>query len=227
MYEDLIANNSVFISHEGLLLNYEECFLRNIENDYYDLSGHFLWIGIHKYSNKLSLGERTNSIDEAHVEFFRGVKNPVGIKVSSRTNLDNLIGTIKILNPKNKKGKIVLITRFGLDSVPSLLEAICKNVAESGVNVLFVCDPNHGNTKVLENGKKVRFFDDIKKEIILTNRILQNNGQFLSGMHIESSCFHVTECIGGFENKVESIEEENYTTFCDPRLNMQQVINIY
>jgi 3-deoxy-7-phosphoheptulonate synthase len=209
-----VDKNNIYTSHEGLLLNYEECFLRNIEGDYYDLSAHFLWIG-----------ERTGSLDEAHVEFFRGVSNPIGIKVSSRNNFDNLIRTINILNPKNEKGKIALITRFGFESAENSLENLCKKMKQSGLNVIFICDPNHGNTKMHLN-KKVRHFDELKSEIIITNKVLQNNGFTLSGIHLEASSFHITECLGGLEFQVNEIVDELYTTYCDPRLNMTQTMEL-
>jgi 3-deoxy-7-phosphoheptulonate synthase len=205
--------NNIFTSHEGLLLNYEECFLRKINDDYYDLSGHFLWIG-----------ERTGNSDEAHIEFFRGINNPIGIKVSSRLNLDELMETIKILNPKNERGKIVLITRFGYDNAESSIENLCKKLSHYSINVVIICDPNHGNTKIHEiSKKKVRYFDEIKNEIIITNKVLQNHGFVLSGIHLEATSFDITECIGGLDFQVTDIVDDLYTTFCDPRLNLTQV----
>jgi 3-deoxy-7-phosphoheptulonate synthase len=211
-----ISQHHIFTSHEGLLLNYEECLLRKIDDGYYDLSGHFLWIG-----------ERTNNLNEAHVEFFRGVENPIGIKVGTRVNFDELIKIVKILNPENKKGKIVLITRFGSKNAESYVDILCKKVIESAIEVIFVCDPNHGNTKLLhEKNKKVRYFDDLIEEIIITSKMLQSNGKDLGGIHLEASSFDVTECIGGVENEVTEIDEESYTTYCDPRLNMQQAMEL-
>jgi 3-deoxy-7-phosphoheptulonate synthase len=201
----------VYSSHEGLLLPYEECFVRCVNNKYYDLSSHFLWIG-----------ERTNSLNEAHVEFFRGIENPIGIKVSTRLNINDLVEIIKIINPTNEEGKIVLISRLGVDNVSIYLGNLCTTIKQHDLKVLFMCDPNHGNTKML-NGHKVRYFEDLKNEIIETNRVLLLNDFFLSGVHLEASCFHVTECIGGVENEITEIDGEKYTTFCDPRLNVQQV----
>lgn len=210
-----VEKTNIFTSHEGLLLNYEECFLRKIEDNHYAMSSHFLWIG-----------ERTGNIEEAHIEFFRGISNPIGIKVSSRTNFDELIEIIALLNPENEKGKIVLITRFGFMNVENNLESLCKKVKKSGLEVIFVCDPNHGNTKIHEaSNKKVRFFDEMKNEIIITNKILKNNGFILSGIHLEASSFHITECIGGLDDEITEIVDELYTSYCDPRLNMQQVKN--
>lgn len=171
-----------------------------------------------------AIGERTNSINEAHVEFFRGIENPIGIKVSTRTNLDDLIKIIEILNPDNELGKIVIITRLGYENVLTYMDPICKKIAEKQLNVIFVCDPNHGNTKLHAiSNKKVRYFEEMKNEILLTNKVLIENGLHLSGLHLEASCFNVTECIGGVCHEVNEIVEETYTTYCDPRLNYQQV----
>lgn len=147
--------------------------------------------------------------------------------MSVRANIDDLIQNINILNPKNEKGKIVLITRFGFENVINYLDPLVKKIKELNLNVIFICDPNHGNTKVHEiSNKKVRYFDEMKTEIILTNKVLTDNSLFLSGLHLESSCFNVTECIGGLDNSIDEIKEECYTTSCDPRLNYKQV-NIY
>jgi 3-deoxy-7-phosphoheptulonate synthase len=208
--------NFIFTSHEGLLLHYEECLLREINENFFDLSSHFLWIG-----------ERTGNINEAHIEFFRGIQNPIGIKVSSRMDFDQLTAIIKLLNPENKKGKIVLITRFGCNQVKNSLETLCNKIIEEKLEVIFMCDPNHGNTKVLkEIDKKVRYFDDMLNEILQTNSILNKNKLHLSGIHLEASSLNVTECLGGLENDVTEINHELYTTYCDPRLNMQQAYQL-
>ncbi len=209
-------NNKIYTSHEGLLLTYEQCFIQMKEGKNYDLSGHLLWIG-----------ERTNNLQEAHVEFFRGIENPLGIKISGRTNLDNLILIINTLNPDNEKGKIVLITRFGREIAETCCEALCEKLKNLNLNVIFFCDPNHGNTKQDEESKKkIRYFEDMKEEIILTHKILTKHGMFLSGIHLESSSFHVTECLGGESIEIERINIENYTTYCDPRLNMLQTMEL-
>jgi 3-deoxy-7-phosphoheptulonate synthase len=210
--EKVFLNNTIYSSHEGLLLNYEECFIRKYNKKTYAMSGHLLWIG-----------QRTLNKAEAHVEFFRHVENPIGLKVSNKLNIDELIQIIRILNPDNESGKIVIITRFGLNNIEDYLNNLCVRIKEEGLNVLFICDPNHGNTKVLED-TKVRYFDEMINEITLVNNVLTKNGLHLSGIHLEASCFRVTECIGGLSNKVEKIEKELYTTYCDPRLNIQQVI---
>ena len=211
-----IENNKVYTSHEGLLLNYEECFIRKVDNVYYDLSSHFLWIG-----------ERTRNLDEAHVEFFRGIGNPIGIKTGPRANLDELVEVIKLINPENEKGKIVIITRFGTEVCESCVDSLAEKIKASDLNVIFMCDPNHGNTKVhTESSKKVRHYEDITDEILITHKTLKKNGLFLSGIHLEASSFNVTECLGGIDNEVTNILDESYTTYCDPRLNKLQVRNI-
>lgn len=209
-------DNTVYTSHEGLLLCYEECFLKKKEDRYYDLSTHLLWIG-----------ERTNSLGEAHVEFFRGICNPIGIKISNRTKLDDLIHVINLLNPENEKGKIILITRFGCELAEVCLDSLCEKIKSLNFNLLFMCDPNHGNTKLdQESKRKVRYFDDMKDEILTTERVLSRHGLFLSGIHLESSCFNVTECFGGGSVLYEKIQKELYTTYCDPRLNMLQTMEL-
>ena len=194
-----------------MLLNYEECFIKDYDKKAYNLSGHLLWIG-----------QRTLCKYEAHVEFFRGIENPIGIKVSNRTCVDDLIDIINILNPDNEKGKIILITRFGVDNTENYLTVLCDKIKLYKLKVIFICDPNHGNTKLLDD-TKVRYFDEMKEEFLITHRILNEKGMFLSGIHLEASCFKVSECIGGIENSVNFIEKDIYTTYCDPRLNIQQV----
>ncbi len=161
------------------------------------------------------------------MEFFRGLENPIGLKISSRIKIDDLIQMIKILNPCNDLGKIFLITRYGVQNVNGNLELLCQKLKENNLNVVFICDPNHGNTKVdpLTN-KKVRYFEDLKNEILLTNKILIYNGFFLSGIHLEATYLSITECLGGITNNISEINAEKYTTFCDPRINLSQTIEL-
>ncbi len=134
---------------------------------------------------------------------------------------------IKILNPSNSQGKIFLITRYGIQNMNGNLELLCQKLKENNLNVVFICDPNHGNTKVdpLTN-KKIRYFDDLKNEIILTNKILIENGFFLSGIHLEATYLNITECLGGITNDIDEIISEKYKTFCDPRINLSQTIEL-
>lgn len=155
------------------------------------------------------------------------MENPLGLKISSRIKVENLIEMIKILNPYNSQGKIFLITRYGLQNVNGNLEFLCQKIKENNLNVAFICDPNHGNTKVDPiTNKKVRHFDDLKNEILLTNKILVENGFFLSGLHLEATYLNITECIGGITNSIDEIDCERYTTFCDPRINLSQTIEL-
>lgn len=180
----------------------------------------------HSLNNK-SIGERTNNLNEAHLEFFRGLENPIGLKISSRIKIEDLMQMIKILNPSNSLGKIFLITRYGAQNVNGSLELLCQKIKENNLNVVFICDPNHGNTKVDPfTNKKVRYFDDLKDEILLTNKILIENGFFLSGIHLEATYLNITECLGGITNNINEINAEKYTTFCDPRINLSQTIEL-
>ena len=161
------------------------------------------------------------------MEFFRGLENPIGLKISSRIKIDDLIHMIKILNPSNSQGKIILITRYGVLNVNGNLELLCLKIKENNLNVVFICDPNHGNTKndPLTN-KKVRHFEDLKNEILLTNKILIENGFFLSGIHLEATYLNITECLGGITNNINEINTDKYTSFCDPRINLSQTIEL-
>lgn len=134
---------------------------------------------------------------------------------------------IKILNPNNSQGKIFLITRYGIQNINGNLELLCQRLKENNLNVIFICDPNHGNTKVDPiTNKKVRYFEDLKNEIILTNKILVENGFFLSGIHLEATYLNITECLGGISNNISEIDSNKYTTFCDPRINLSQTIEL-
>lgn len=204
----------IYTCHEGLLLNYESAntVLNKSDNQYYDLSAEMLWIG-----------ERTNNINEAHIEFFRGISNPIGIKVSCRTKIEDLISIMKLLNPNNKKGKILIITRVG-NSVKGkvYLEALFPKIKNEGLNCLFICDPMHGNTEMVD-GFKSRKLSNLLQEINFTIKLLKENGLSLNGLHFEASPYDITECIS--ENGKE-IKEENYLTQCDPRLNLKQITEL-
>jgi len=215
--ETKIDENIVFTSHEGLLLNYEECFVQKIKDKFYDLSSHLLWIG-----------ERTNSFHEAHVEFFSHLDNPIGIKVSTRLNIDDLVKIVKKLNPINEKGKILLILRLGVDNVNSYLNTLCKRITSEKLNVLWMCDPMHGNTKISQKTMlKTRYFDEIKTEIFKIIKVLKENLLNLNGIHLEATFEDITECIGGREsNIIEDDLIKNYTSYCDPRLNLDQSIEL-
>jgi 3-deoxy-7-phosphoheptulonate synthase len=209
-----------FVSHEGLQLCYEEAltrsmdpFTRNSENSprtYYNLGTHFLWIG-----------DRTRQLDHAHVEYFRGIANPIGIKVGPSSDPTELVKLIQRLwpNPSAMPGKIVLITRMGAASVSEKLPIVVKAVqaAQFSSPVVWVCDPMHGNTRVVAgSGLKTREFDDILSEIRQTFDVHRKLNSRLGGVHFELTGENVTECTGGPEQLLEHDLPRRYTTYCDP-----------
>jgi 3-deoxy-7-phosphoheptulonate synthase len=206
--------SNIYTCHEGLLLNYESSLTRqnSLNSKYYNLSAEMLWIG-----------ERTNNINEAHVEYFRGITNPVGVKVSSKINIDDFISLIKVLNPDNILGKVLVITRVG-NSIKGkdYLEKLIQNIKVNNLNCVFICDPMHGNTEMINNLKTRKLFNLIE-EINFTMKILKNNKFFLNGIHLESTPFEVLECV---EENDSDINSDKYTTMCDPRLNLKQVLKL-
>ncbi|KAK3329539.1 DAHP synthetase [Apodospora peruviana] len=222
----------LFTSHEGLLLEYEEPLTRLLDNpvhaptssssttypkEYYNTSAHFLWIG-----------DRTRQIDHAHVEYFRGIANPIGIKVGPTTPADDLLALLRTLNPSREPGKITLITRYGAGKVASLLPGHIRAVEDSEYarTVVWQCDPMHGNTQSVSGGIKTRRFSDIFNELQQTLRIHKDQRSYLGGVHLELTGDAVTECLGGSENLDEDDLSTNYTSFCDPRLNEKQALEL-
>jgi 3-deoxy-7-phosphoheptulonate synthase len=217
----------LFTSHEGLLLEYEESLTRLLDDPtsppsqphkaYYDTSAHFLWIG-----------DRTRQLDHAHVEFFRGVANPLGVKVGPTTPASDLLALLRTLNPAREPGKITLITRYGADKVGALLPAHIRAVEDSEYarTVVWQCDPMHGNTQSVNGGIKTRRFSDIFSELQQTLRIHKEQGSYLGGVHLELTGDAVTECLGGSEGLDEDDLSTNYTSFCDPRLNEKQALEL-
>jgi 3-deoxy-7-phosphoheptulonate synthase len=206
----------LFISHEALVLDYESAFTRvdTIAGNYYNTSAHFLW-----------LGDRTRDIDSAHVEYLRGINNPLGIKVGPNANFKELVDLIKRVNPINESGKIVLIVRFGILNFESLFNELIKEIKKTDLNVSFMIDPMHGNTKQV-NGKKIRLFDDIFQETKRFIELCVENNVYPGGLHLEMTSKLVTECVGG-EFGVEFNEVEHlYESLVDPRLNGAQVIEL-
>lgn len=206
-----------FTSHEGLLLNYEEALtkLDDESGQYYNCSAHMLWIG-----------DRTRDLNEAHVEFMRGIQNPIGMKVGPSTNPDNLLKVLDTLNPHNEAGKITLITRMGADKVEELLPPILRKVKEAGRNVIWSCDPMHGNTIKSPNGYKTRPFNKILSEVRSVFDIHKAEGTYAGGIHIEMTGQDVTECVGGAQAISEVNLKDRYHTHCDPRLNASQSIEL-
>ncbi|KEY65091.1 hypothetical protein S7711_08160 [Stachybotrys chartarum IBT 7711] len=225
----------LFTSHEGLLLEYEQPLTRLLDKppiaqdgstdaaassphkEYYDTSAHFLWIG-----------DRTRQIDHAHVEFFRGIANPIGIKVGPTTPVDDLLALLRALNPSREPGKITLITRYGAARVADLLPQHIRAVEDSEYRqcVVWQCDPMHGNTLSTPSGIKTRRFNDIYQELSETLRIHKEQKSYLGGVHLELTGDAVTECLGGSEGLDEDDLSTNYTSFCDPRLNEKQALEL-
>lgn len=210
-------NSKFFISHEALLLNYESNLTHKsiYSNKWFNFSTHFLW-----------LGERTRSINSAHVEYLRGISNPIGIKIGPTTNLNELIEIIKLLNPKNECGKINLISRIGKKDLLNILPKFILKIHETKLSVAWSCDPMHGNSYKTTQGIKTRHFQDIWKELNDTFHLHKELGSLLSGIHLEVSNQNVTECLGGESNITEDILNTNYQSYCDPRLNRDQSIEL-
>ncbi|KAK4227239.1 putative phospho-2-dehydro-3-deoxyheptonate aldolase [Podospora fimiseda] len=217
----------LFTSHEGLLLEYEQSLTRLLDDptafphgskkEYYDTSAHFLWIG-----------DRTRQIDHGHVEFFRGIANPLGVKIGPTTPTSDLLELLRTLNPDREPGKITLITRYGAGKVADLLPAHIRAVEDSEYKqtVVWQCDPMHGNTQSVSGGIKTRRFSDIFSELQQTLRIHKEQGSYLGGVHLELTGDAVTECMGGSEGLAEDDLSTNYTSFCDPRLNEKQALEL-
>jgi 3-deoxy-7-phosphoheptulonate synthase len=212
-----IKETRLYTSHEALLLSYEEALTRkdSTSGDWYDCSAHMLWIG-----------ERTRGLDEAHIEFLRGVQNPVGVKVGPSMGEDEIIRLIDALNPANEAGKLTLITRMGADKLREVLPKLSKRVQDEGRHVLWSCDPMHGNTYKTESGYKTRMVDDVIAEIKAFFDIHQANGSNAGGVHLEMTGNNVTECVGGTKRVTEEDLSDRYHTHCDPRLNADQSLEL-
>ena len=208
---------NVYTSHESLNLYYDSAQTRQVprRKGWYNLSAHMVW-----------LGNRTRDIDGAHVEYLRGIRNPIGIKVGPNYDLDETLNLIEKLNPVHETGKIVLITRFGKEQVEEKLPALIKGIKHEGMPVVWSCDPMHGNTFATDDGIKTRNFDDIVEEIRKTFGVHRSQGSYLGGVHLELTGDNVTECVGGAKGLAETELHKNYETFCDPRLNYQQSLEM-
>jgi 3-deoxy-7-phosphoheptulonate synthase len=210
-----LLNVKFYTSHEGLNLDYESAQTRQVprRTGFYDLTTHMPWIG-----------ERTRELDGAHVEFFRGIANPVAVKVGPKASGDEVVALCDALNPGNEPGKLVLVTRMGAKNVTERLRPIVERVAKSGRRVLWVSDPMHGNSIVTPDGRKTRDFEDILSEIERSMDVHESAGTYLGGVHFELTGEDVTECVGG-GLKHEDLSV-NYSTHCDPRLNYRQAIQM-
>ena len=207
----------VFTSHEALILGYEEALTRqdSLTGQWYDCSAHMLWIG-----------ERTRQLDGAHVEFLRGVGNPIGVKIGANTAADYVLSLCEALNPNRVPGRLTLITRMGADKIEASLRPLLRAVREAGHPVVWICDPMHANTFTADNGRKTRHFDEILREIVGFVAAHRAENTWPGGIHIELTGENVTECLGGVEALSQGDLDTRYETVCDPRLNARQSIDL-
>lgn len=207
---------SVYTSHEALLLPYEEALTRvdSLSGEIYDCSAHMLWIG-----------ERTRALDEAHVHFLRGVKNPLGVKIGPSASADDIIALANVLNPNNEEGRLNIIIRMGVDKIINNLPKIFSKLKSEGLNLVYSIDPMHGNTVKVGNFK-TREFDKIMQEVRSFFEIAISEGVYPGGVHLEMTGKDVTECTGGASNVTAQSLEDRYETQCDPRLNADQALEL-
>ncbi|MDA0370239.1 MAG: 3-deoxy-7-phosphoheptulonate synthase class II [Actinomycetota bacterium] len=207
----------VFTSHEALILGYEEALTRqdSLTGSWYDCSAHMLWIG-----------ERTRQLDGAHVEFLRGVGNPIGCKIGPTTDADFVLELCQALNPARVPGRLTLISRMGADKVESSLRPLLRAVTDAGHPVVWACDPMHANTFTSTSGHKTRHFDDIMREIAGFVAAHRAEGTWPGGIHVELTGDNVTECLGGADDLQVSDLVDRYQTVCDPRLNGRQGLDL-
>ena len=204
-----------YTSHEALLLGYEQAMTRvdSTSGDWYATSGHMIWVG-----------DRTRQADHAHIEYVRGVKNPIGLKCGPSLAADDLIRLIDIINPDDEPGRVTLICRFGADKVDEALPKLVRAVKREGRSIVWSCDPMHGNTIKAANNYKTRPFDRIMAEIRTFFTVHQAEGTTAGGIHLEMTGKNVTECTGGARAISEMDLSDRYHTYCDPRLNAEQAI---
>lgn len=207
----------VFTSHEALILGYEEALTRqdSLTGTWYDCSAHMLWIG-----------ERTRQLDGAHIEFLRGVGNPVGCKIGPSTDVDFVLELCQALNPARVPGRLTLISRMGADKVESSLRPLLRAITDAGHPVVWACDPMHANTFTSTSGHKTRHFDDIIREIAGFVNAHKAEGTWPGGIHVELTGDNVTECLGGTDDLQVSDLVDRYQTVCDPRLNGRQGLDL-
>ncbi len=206
---------TIYTSHEALLLEYEQALLSQDNGKWYDLSAHMLWIG-----------ERTRQLDHAHVEFLRGVENPIGVKVGPTADPDEIAKLAELLNPDNTPGKLIFITRVGADGAYEKLLNLFQKMASKNQNVIWICDPMHGNTVKASSGYKTRKFDDVMSEVKAFFKAHKAVGTWPGGVHLEMTGKDVTECTGGAFNVSDNQLGDCYETQCDPRLNATQSLEL-
>jgi len=212
-----LKETTLYTSHEALLLNYEQALVRtdSLTGLQYACSAHMLWIG-----------ERTRQLDGAHVEFFRGLNNPIGVKIGPDISADELRALCDALNPDNIPGRLTLISRMGADKVGDRLPVLVRSAVEDGRQLVWSCDPMHGNTHKARSGYKTRSFDQILAEIQTFFAVLNGEGCHPGGIHLEMTGQNVTECTGGAREISEDELAQRYHTQCDPRLNADQVVEL-
>ena len=204
-------------SHEALLLPFEQAMTRvdSTTGEYHATSAHFVWIG-----------DRTRQLDGGHVEFCRGIENPIGIKCGPTLKSEDLINLCNRINPENEKGKITLISRFGSENVDKHLPKLIRSIKKEGLNVIWSCDPMHGNTIKATSGYKTRPFNNVVKEVKNVFECHQSEGSYAGGLHIEMTGQDVTECTGGAQKISDQDLSDRYHTHCDPRLNANQALEL-
>jgi 3-deoxy-7-phosphoheptulonate synthase len=212
-----LRSTKFYTSHEALLLGFEQAMTRldSTSGDWYATSGHMLWIG-----------DRTRQLDQAHVEFCRGIKNPIGIKCGPSLEPDGLLRLLDVLNSKDEPGRVTLICRFGHDKVDKALPKLIRAVTKAGKQVVWSCDPMHGNTISAANGYKTRPFDRILREVETFFDVHRAEGSHAGGIHVEMTGQNVTECTGGATAITETDLSDRYHTHCDPRLNADQALDL-
>ena len=212
-----LRSTEFYTSHEALLLGYEQAFTRidSTTGDPYATSGHMLWVG-----------DRTRQPDHAHIEYMRGIKNPIGLKCGPSLKPDGLLQLIDLLNPANEPGRLTLICRFGADKVGDHLPGLIRAVEREKRSVVWSCDPMHGNTIKSASGYKTRPFDKIMGEIRSFFAVHQSEGTYAGGVHLEMTGKNVTECTGGARAIGDHELKDRYHTYCDPRLNAEQAIEV-
>lgn len=212
-----LSQVDVYTSHEALILGYEEALTRqdSLTGGWFDCSAHMLWIG-----------ERTRQLEGAHVEFLRGVGNPIGCKIGPDTQPDYVLELCEALNPSRIPGRLTLITRMGADKIEDGLQPLLRIITDAGHPVVWACDPMHANTFTAPTGHKTRHFDDIVREIRGFVRAHRSEGTWPGGIHVELTGENVTECLGGADALSDADLDHRYETVCDPRLNARQSVDL-
>ncbi len=213
----VINETNFYTSHEALLLPYEQALTRkdSLTGDWYDCSAHMLWVG-----------DRTRQVDGAHVEYVRGIHNPIGVKAGPSMPEDDLLKLIDLINPENEAGRMNVIVRMGADQVEQNMPKLIRAVEREGKNVLWSCDPMHGNTYKASNGYKTREVSNVLKEVKQFFAVHQAEGTHAGGVHFEMTGQNVTECVGGSKPVTEAALGNRYHTHCDPRLNADQALEL-